>query len=236
MVTVTALARTVPLLAALVLTLAPVQAETAAVRKVVVRADKKTGKLVRVSVPTQASPAQAPAANIAKMVEEAARAHDVDPLLIHSVIQVESNYNPYAVSSAGARGLMQLMPATARELGVSDSFDPRQNIEAGVKYLKYLKDLYQDDRLALAAYNAGPSTVAKYNAVPPYPETKEYIERVGARYVEARKAAGLAPAVALQPESTQQPQAPVVSTEEKHPRLEQYFDEYGRLHLRTAPD
>jgi soluble lytic murein transglycosylase-like protein len=160
----------------------------------------------------------------------------VDPLLVHSVIQVESNYNPYAISSAGARGLMQLMPGTAREFGVSNSFDPQQNIEAGVKYLKYLKDLYQDDRLALAAYNAGPGAVQKYKTIPPYPETKQYIERVGERYEDARKAAGFAPAVALVPPSSEQPQAPRVAvTEEKHPRLEQYFDEYGRLHLRTVP-
>jgi hypothetical protein len=150
---------------------------------------------------------------------------------------VESNYNPFAVSSAGARGLMQLMPGTAKELGVKDTFDPQQNIEAGVKYLKYLKDLYQDDRLALAAYNAGPGAVQKYKSVPPYPETKDYVQRVGERYEDARRAAGIAPAVALKAATSDEPQAPVVvPTEEKHPRLEQYFDEYGRLHLRTVAD
>ncbi len=76
---------------------------------------------------------------------------------MHSIIKVESNYNVTAVSNKGAQGLMQLTPSTARMLGVSNSFDPQQNIEAGVKYLKYLKDLYKDDRLALAAYNAGPA-------------------------------------------------------------------------------
>jgi soluble lytic murein transglycosylase-like protein len=214
----------------------PLGAESPNARKLVVRANKKTGKLVTVAIPVPAASAAAPAADIAQLVQETARAHNVDPLLVHSVIQVESNYNPYAISRAGARGLMQLMPATARQLGVRNSFDPRQNIEAGVRYLKYLKDLYQDDRLALAAYNAGPNSVAKYSTVPPYPETQQYVQRVGERYVEARRAAGFAPAAALRSGSADAPQAPVVSTEEKHPRLEQFRDEYGRLHLRTAPD
>ena len=206
-------------------------------RKLVVKADKRTGKLRTVVIPSVRPPATKPSVDIARMVDTASKANNVDPLLVHSVIQVESNYNPFAVSSAGARGLMQLMPATAREFGVRDSFDPQQNIEAGVKYLKYLKDLYQDDSLALAAYNAGPAAVQKYKAVPPYPETRDYVQRVGERYEDARKAAGIAPAVALEPAASETPQAPaVVVTEEKHPRLEQYLDEYGRLHLRTVPD
>ena len=221
--------------------LAPLHAETATSRKLVVRADRRTGRLVTVSIPVVRSTAKPVAANIAQMVADAAKANDIDPLLVHSVIQIESNYNPYAVSSAGARGLMQLMPGTARDLGVTDSFDPRQNIEAGVKYLKQLKDQYPDEKMALAAYNAGPGSVQKYRAVPPYPETKNYVQRVGERYVEARKAAGIAPAVALQPANPQElPQVPEVSavvvTEEKHARLEQFLDEYGRLHLRTAPE
>ncbi len=221
--------------------LAPLHAETATARKLVVRADRRTGRLVTVAIPVIAAKSKVPSANIAQMVADAAKANDIDPLLVHSVIQVESNYNPYAVSSAGARGLMQLMPGTARDLGVTDSFDPRQNIEAGVKYLKQLKDQYPDEKMALAAYNAGPGSVQKYRAVPPYPETRSYVQRVGERYVEARKAAGIAPAVALQPAAPQElPQVPEVSvvvvTEEKHARLEQFLDEYGRLHLRTAPE
>src|SRR6185295_12225250 len=132
---------------------------------------------------------------------------------------------------------MQLMPATARDLGVGNSFDPRENIEAGVRYLKQLQDLYQDDRLALAAYNAGPGAVQKFKTVPPYPETQAYVKRVGERYVEARKAAGVAPTV--DPASTETTEASATSlsmTEEKHPRLEHYVDEHGRLHLRTALD
>src|SRR5205807_9601344 len=91
------------------------------------------------------------------LVERASRTHNLDPLLVDSVIQVESNYAPYAISSKGAEGLMQLMPSTARLLGVSNSFDPQQNIEAGVRYLKQLKEQFKDDRLALAAYSAGPA-------------------------------------------------------------------------------
>ena len=218
--------------------LAPLQAQTATARKLVIRANR-SGRLVTVSIPVTKPVRKTPSADITQMIAEAAKANDIDPLLVHSVIQVESNYNPYAVSSAGARGLMQLMPGTARDLGVTDSFDPRQNIEAGVKYLKQLKDQYKNEKLALAAYNAGPGSVQKYKAVPPYPETVNYVQRVGERYVEARKAAGIAPAVALQPVSPEVPQASVVlevPTEEKHARLEQFLDEDGRLHLRTAPE
>jgi len=150
---------------------------------------------------------------------------------VDSVIRVESNYNPYALSPKGARGLMQLMPGTARDLGVGNSFDPRENIEAGVRYLKQLQDLYQDDRLALAAYNAGPGAVQKYKTVPPYPETQAYVKRVGQRYVEARKQADLAPTAEPPTAATEASAGP---TEEKHPRLEHYVDEHGRLHLRTA--
>jgi hypothetical protein len=221
--------------------LVPLHAETVGRKKLVVRADKRTGRLVTVVISATKPPSKPAPAHIAQIVADAAKANDIDPLLVHSVIQVESNYDQYAISTAGARGLMQLMPGTARDLGVTDSFDPRQNIEAGVKYLKKLKDQYQDDRLALAAYNAGPGSVQKYKAVPPYPETRDYVQRVGERYEDARKAAGIAPAVALPPEQPQQePQVPVVlsdvPTEEKHARLEQFLDEYGRLHLRTVLD
>jgi soluble lytic murein transglycosylase-like protein len=223
-------------LLALISALVPPATASEAPRKVVIKANKKTGRLERVTVIAPKITIVPPSAEIAALVDDAARRNAIDPLLVQSVIQVESNYNPYAVSTAGARGLMQLMPGTARDLGVTNTFDPRQNIEAGVKYLKYLKDLYQDDRLALAAYNAGPGAVQKYRReVPPYPETQDYVQRVGERY-EARKAAAIAPAVAPIPEPQPEPQAPaVIVTEETHPRLEQYVDEYGRWHLRTAP-
>lgn len=195
-------------------------------KTLVVRADPRTGRLIRVSSSRAASSRPAPK-NISDLVEQSAKAHDVDPLLVHSMIRVESDYNTHAVSPKGAEGLMQLTPSTARMLGVSDSFDPEQNIEAGVKYLKHLQSVYKDDRLALAAYNAGPGAVAKYKEVPPYRETQNYVAQVGKRYEDARKASAAKPVaapVAVEAEKV----------EEKHPKLEQFIDENGLLHLRTT--
>jgi soluble lytic murein transglycosylase-like protein len=148
---------------------------------------------------------------------------------------VESNYNVHAVSNKGAQGLMQLTPSTARMLGVSNSFDPQQNIEAGVKYLKYLKDLYKDDRLALAAYNAGPGAVDKYKWIPPYAETQNYVYQVGKRYGEARRAADLAKDAAKQDAPAPEVKAVEVTPAEVKPApVERFIDENGRLHLRTT--
>jgi soluble lytic murein transglycosylase-like protein len=109
--------------------------------------------------------------------------------LIHSVIKVESNYDPFAVSPKGAQGLMQLIPATARRFGVSNSFNPAENIQGGSKYLKYLLDLYSGNyALALAAYNAGEAAVARYGSVPPFPETQNYLILVARQLQEAKKA------------------------------------------------
>jgi soluble lytic murein transglycosylase-like protein len=107
---------------------------------------------------------------------------------------VESNYNPLAISPKGAQGLMQLMPDTARRFGVANAFDPIDNIRGGARYLKYLLDLYHgDQRLALAAYNAGEGAVQKYGDVPPYPETLNYVTQVGR---QIRKDAAAAPPIA----------------------------------------
>ena len=163
----------------------------------------------------------------------------MDPLLVGSVIEVESNYNQYAVSPKGAEGLMQLMPQTARMLGVRNSFDAKENIEAGVRYLKTLQEQYKDNRLALAAYNAGPGAVDKYKWVPPFPETRKYVNEVGRRYEEARAGEAVKPtAPRPSPEPVMPEQAATAhnlhENEDRHPRLEQFVDQDGRLHLRTA--
>jgi len=117
------------------------------------------------------------------IIEEAARRHDVDPNLVRSLIKVESNFNTHAVSSKGAMGLMQLMPATARTLNVSNPFDPEQNVDAGVRHLKHLlNDFNGDVKLSLAAYNAGAGAVTRSKGVPPYPETRNYVKRITALY------------------------------------------------------
>jgi soluble lytic murein transglycosylase-like protein len=210
------------------------------VRKVtsVVRPDPRTGHLVRtVSVsprplPPKAAPsapAAAPGISIEELVEQTARAYELDPALVHSIIKVESNYNAYAVSNKGAEGLMQLIPSTARRMGVQNSFDPKDNIEGGVRYYKYLQSLFGDDRLAIAAYNAGEAAVAKYNfQVPPYPETKNYVYQVGKHWGEAARRRKPEPAKAAAVEPETPPAAP------SHPKLEQVSDEQGRVYLRTV--
>lgn len=114
------------------------------------------------------------------MIVDAGETHDVEPALIKAIIMAESSYNPRAVSSRGAKGLMQIMPITARALGVgADLFDPRNNIDCGVRYFKKLLDRY-DGRieLALAAYNAGSAKVKKYRGIPPFKVTRHYIKKV----------------------------------------------------------
>jgi soluble lytic murein transglycosylase-like protein len=161
-----------------------------------VRADPRSGKLVRVVVnPAAPSPVRAPRLEnradpigaaihpaISRTVDQVAAEHSLPPELIHSVIKVESNYDPFAVSPKGALGLMQLIPAMARRFGVLDAFDPLENIRGGAKYLRYLLDLYAGNyTLALAAYNAGEGAVARYGDVPPYPETRNYVDQIGRR-------------------------------------------------------
>jgi hypothetical protein len=116
----------------------------------------------------------------AEFIAAASQAHGVDPLLVKALIQVESGYRPKARSPKGAVGLMQIMPATAREYKVRNPFDPKANIEAGVKHLKALLDRFGTERteLALAAYNAGPGAVEKFNGIPPYRETRNYVSRI----------------------------------------------------------
>jgi len=169
----------------------------------VVRTDVRTGKLVRsvvvsarsvnsksieatVIAPKTITPAAAEVqpetpvpAGINELVESVAAQHQLPANLIHAVIRAESNYNPTAISPKGALGLMQLIPATARRFGVAHVFDPVENIQGGARYLRYLLDLYEGNYpLALAAYNAGEKAVARYNGIPPYPETQNYVLQV----------------------------------------------------------
>jgi soluble lytic murein transglycosylase-like protein len=123
-----------------------------------------------------------------KLIHDAAARYNLDPTLIHSVISIESNFDPKAVSRKNARGLMQLMPRTAELMGVKDSFDPAQNIDGGSHYLSDLMKKYGNDiTLALAAYNAGPDSVDKYGRrVPPYLETMKYVQRIAKTYAKLK--------------------------------------------------
>lgn len=122
-------------------------------------------------------------------INSAAKRYDVDPRLVVAIARVESCFDSKAVSSAGAKGVMQLMPKTALQYGITQLFDIEYNIEAGVRYFSELSRQYDNDtRLALAAYNAGPGAVAKYGGIPPYPETQKYVLKVLARYDEYNQA------------------------------------------------
>ena len=116
------------------------------------------------------------------VIDRTAAKHNVDANLVRAIIKQESNFNPTAVSNKGAMGLMQLMPGTARQLGVTDPFDPQQNVDAGVRHLKHLLDDFNGDvALSLAAYNAGEGAVTRNNGVPPYRETQNYVKRITER-------------------------------------------------------
>jgi soluble lytic murein transglycosylase-like protein len=122
-------------------------------------------------------------ADINAAIEQAAARHNVDPNLVRAVIKVESNFNPHAVSRTGAMGLMQLMPVTARQLNVTNPFDPEQNVDAGVRHLRQLLDNFGGDiRLTLAAYNAGVGAVMRNSGVPPYSETRNYVKKITRLY------------------------------------------------------
>ncbi len=122
------------------------------------------------------------AGEYADMIALSARRHGVDPALLAAVAEVESNFDPFAVSHKGAEGLLQLMPATARRFGVQDSFDPEQNVEGGAQYLEWLLSRFAgDESLALAGYNAGEGAVDRHQGIPPYRETERYVGKVLAR-------------------------------------------------------
>lgn len=139
----------------------------------------REGKTVRQPSSDSSSPAKSKMDPSDPLISHMARRHGLDQSLVRAVIKVESDFNPMAISSKGARGLMQLMPATAKDLGVRDSFDPVENVEGGVRYLRMLLDFFDGDLpLALAAYNAGKETVIQYGGIPPYQETREYVSKV----------------------------------------------------------
>jgi Transglycosylase SLT domain len=190
----------------------------------VVKADPRSGRLVRrVSAPRPPAPTTD---DIPAVIEETARLHNLDPLLVHSVIKVESNYNKYAISPKGAEGLMQLIPSTARRFGVRNPFDPTENITGGVKYLKHLIELYDQNLiLALAAYNAGEGAVARHNnTIPPYPETRDYVRKVEQKLGEAQKAAAMNQAAAPKTET---------SSPGEHNPIETLMDADGRIYYLT---
>src|ERR1041385_2442302 len=139
--------------------------------------------------------------DVDNFIVESGKRNLVDPLLLYSIMHQESTFKPRAMSNKGARGLMQLMPGTAARFGVSNIWDPKQNIEGGTRYVRFLLDTFDGDvKLALAGYNAGEGAVMKYgNRVPPYSETREYVRRIGNRYSMIRDPnaiaqAGAAPA------------------------------------------
>lgn len=141
-------------------------------------------KIENISALNSSTSNKANKSQILAMVEKIAKKHGVDDKLVKAVIKQESGFNPNAKSHCGAMGLMQLMPATAKGLGVVDAFNPVQNVEGGVKYLKSMLNKYNGNViLALAAYNAGPGAVDKYDGVPPYGETQNYVKSILANYL-----------------------------------------------------
>lgn len=223
-----------------------------------VSVDRRSGRLVRrVVVPERLIPARVVSSSngsngillsltsgsgiadepVHELVQEIAGRQGVDPLLVHAVIHTESAYNRLAVSPKGAEGLMQLIPETARRMGVSNSFNSRQNIEGGVRYLRELQDRYEDLRLVLAAYNAGEGAVDRYRGIPPYAETQDYVYRVGKRYGDLRRRSGssssqkrAATAAAVVATKATEPSA---SAAPQYRPLESFVDSEGRLHLQT---
>jgi hypothetical protein len=171
---------------------------------IVVHPDLQTGKLirsvvvrpreveVRVHEPLPETVAPVPpvfSSNLVVMIDQIAGLYGVEGPLVHSVIRAESNYNPLALSNKGAMGMMQLIPSTARRFGVRNPFDAQQNVEGGVRYLRFLLDYYKNDYpKVIAAYNAGEGAVDRYQGIPPYSETRNYVYQVAKNLKAARQA------------------------------------------------
>lgn len=174
---------------------------------------------VQVPIPASATnqtiPAKLASVDLDAVVREASSKNRLDPDFVNSVIKAESDFKVHAVSKKGAQGLMQLMPGTAAQLGVADSFDPKANVEAGTAYLSTLLDLYHDDPIkALAAYNAGAYRVKQYNGVPPYHETRAYIAKI-VRDFNAKKRAQMKAAAAANPKAGKTAATPAKSVTSK---------------------
>jgi hypothetical protein len=145
----------------------------------------KEERHTKATPPHSSTPSRAPVSSsnypsaYVDIINTACGRHGVDPALVHAIVKVESDFNPYALSRKGAMGLMQLMPQTAVVMNVGNSFNPNENIDGGVKYLRYLIDRYEGNvPLALAAYNSGETAVKKWGTIPPYPETQNYVQRI----------------------------------------------------------
>ena len=196
----------------------------------VVRADDRSGHLVRmvevkpaIVAPLKPVADSMDSAELIAMINRIATEEGVEDSLVHSVILAESNYNPSAVSPKGAQGIMQLIPETARRFGVSDAFNPHDNILGGVKYLKFLLDYYQNDYVrAIAAYNAGEKAVDRYNGIPPFSETRNYVYRV-ARNLKAARAS----------RTTTQNTGTSTTPVETYRRIETSVGSDGRIYYRT---
>lgn len=209
----------------------------------VVNADARTGRLVRsivmepkvirskaVPSQTQAQSSDTDTSDIHAMIDRIAGENGVENSLVHSVIGAESAYNPNAVSPKGAQGLMQLIPSTARRFGVSDAFNPAENILGGVRYLRFLLDYYQGDYTrTIAAYNAGEGAVDKYKGIPPYRETRNYVSQVAKNLKMARASSPVA-AATVRP-------APVAPAEGETSRpIQASVGSDGRISYRTLDE
>ena len=189
----------------------------------VVRADN-SGRLVRLMRVQAAEPDMANS-ELISLIDSIAVQHGVEESLVHSVIRAESNYNARAVSPKGAMGMMQLIPATARRFGVNNPFDVRENVEGGVKYLRFLLDYYSDNYpKAIAAYNAGENAVDRYQGIPPYAETQNYVHRVASNLKVARTRKKVQPEV---------PAAVVDRETEAHVAIRASVGADGKVYYRT---
>ena len=148
-------------------------------------------KILNSSIENKKNPTPASRSEINNLIDKYAEQAGLDGDFVKAVINQESGFNPNATSKCGAMGLMQLMPGTAKGLGVTNAYDPEQNIQGGTKYLKGLLDRFDNNKsLALAAYNAGPNAVKKYGGIPPYQETQNYVKNVLGKYERMKGANG----------------------------------------------